>query len=234
MVRMAGLAEIIDENKRLREQLKRAESQRIDAETQRDQFASQNQVLEAKVSVLLERAHELEELLAEIERKKTAPKNERFVDSPQELLPFEGPTEPPPRSLVRLEDEDCDTGEPAETLDDRNRSRKGRRGKPKRRRLQDLDLPKKRVLCPVGSDVQCQNCGKPLSVFGTVSSYRVEWVRGHFIVEAVVREKASCPDCPSEGVFAAPIPHALPRAACGNGLLTRVLIDKFEDRKSVV
>ncbi len=72
--------------------------------------------------------------------------------------------------------------------------------------------------------------GGPLKAFGTSHGHRVEWVSGHFVTLDVERERCACPACPSEGVLVAPVDLALPRARCGNGLLARVLVDKFADR----
>lgn len=61
-------------------------------------------------------------------------------------------------------------------------------------------------------------------------SWRLDWVPGHFERIRIVREKCACARCPGEGVLVAPEPSfALPRALCGNGLLARVLVDKFAD-----
>lgn len=72
-------------------------------------------------------------------------------------------------------------------------------------------------------------CGGALKTIGQATSFRVDWVPGHFVVEDVVRDKCACPDCPGEGVLTVPGPYALDRALCGNRLLARVLVDKFCD-----
>ena len=45
----------------------------------------------------------------------------------------------------------------------------------------------------------------------------------------VKRDKCACRACPGEGVLTVPGPYAVPRAMCANGLLARVLVDKFAD-----
>ena len=64
---------------------------------------------------------------------------------------------------------------------------------------------------------------------GQASSFRIEWVPGHFIVEDVLRDKVACPQCPSQGVLTASGPYALNRSMAGNGLIARLLVDKFAD-----
>lgn len=86
------------------------------------------------------------------------------------------------------------------------------------------------VEAPLGEGSTCSRCGCALKVIGQVRSERLEWVPGHFIVLDIGRDKCVCPRCPAEGVrLAPPPPFAIDRALPGDGLLAKVLIDKFAD-----
>ena len=64
---------------------------------------------------------------------------------------------------------------------------------------------------------------------GELHSFRLEWVPGHFVRHDIVRDKGVCPHCPGAGVLTAPGPYALDRSMAANGLVARVLVDKFAD-----
>ncbi len=202
---MGGLAEILEENQRLRDSLAARDSELAEARQARLEA-------EAKVEALRETAELQAKMLELLRLKRSGPKSERFVPDGQIAL-FDGQLDPPPRAPV-----------PAPELDAEPKKRK-----PKRRRLQDLNLPKRTVTCKVDPEAACARCGGELRSFGSATSHRVEWIPGHFEVHEVVREKCSCPACPGQGVLAAPSPYALVRASCANGLLTRVIVDKFAD-----
>ena len=230
---MAGLAEILDENARLRALLVQARQEAqaaatcaAQAQAQLSAAQDENQLLQAKLALLEERTHELEQLLAVLQRKQTGPAHERFVDSDQQILPFDPTIPPPPRAPVDLREDGTDPDDDPIELPPKRR-KIGR--KPRRRRLQDLPLPRRIVERHLDPAAVCGKCGGDLEVFGETRSYRLNWVPGHFVVDELVRDKARCPDCPDQGVVAAPLPSALPRLLCGDELLVRVLIDKFDD-----
>ena len=75
----------------------------------------------------------------------------------------------------------------------------------------------------------CPSCGKDMKVIGATESFRIEWVPGHFVRYDIARDKCACPKCPAQGVLTAPGPFALDRSMAGNGLVARVLVDKFAD-----
>ncbi len=243
---MAGLAEILQENRRLRERLLEKE-QRLKERDERlkerderlkerderlkerdERLREQDQVLAAHRETIAQRdamldalkasAEELAQQLELLKQKARGPASQRFVPDEQEPLPFPGDIAPPPRA-PRAEPE----AEPAP---------KGkRRGKkPRRRKRADVNhLKSREVRCAARPDALCAGCGGVLSVIGQAHSFRVDWVPGHFLVDDVVRDKCACPDCPDEGVLTVPGPYALDRALCGNSLLARVLVDKFCD-----
>lgn len=227
---MAGLAEIIDENKRLREALAAQTALTQQYQNQVEQHKHHAAELEEALAVVVERTEYLERILALQKWKQEQPASERFVADAQVGLPFDGPSEPPPRSPVLATEDDEDDNADKDGEDKHRPNKRRKRGeKPKRRRLQDLDLPKRPVTCRVDPEATCTRCGGPLRVFATAHSYRLNWVPGHFVVDKLEREKCSCPACPGQGVLIAPLPCAIPKAMCGDSLLTRVLIDKFGD-----
>lgn len=204
---MSGLAEILEQNDLLRAQLREMEAAHAEAVA----------LYEAKVAALQRRAEELAQALEFIRLKAAAPRTERFVPSEQEPLPLGGDLPRPPPRLVR-EEEPKDEAPAA------------KKGAPKRRRLaDDTTMPRRQVRCAAPDEAHCARCGGPLRVFGQTTSHRVDWVPGHFVIDEIVRDKCACPNCPGEGVLTAAEPYALPRAMCGNGLLARVLVDKFAD-----
>lgn len=234
---MSGLAEILEENARLRrvaaELEGRIATQRQVLDEQSATIADQGVALtdqaatiadqataiakkDAIIEVVTRRVHALEQELALLERKAREPKSERYVPD-QELLPFvPGDITPPPR---RPEPEDREPSAPLTP-----------RGQPKRRTRDRLDhLPKRPVRCPAKAGATCHRCGGELQVIGQAESFRVDWVPGHFVVDEIVRDKCACPSCPGEGLLTVPGPYALDRALCANGLLARILVDKFAD-----
>lgn len=91
-------------------------------------------------------------------------------------------------------------------------------------------LDRRRIERKVPSDAKCANCGGELRLIGEATSERLEWVPGHFEVLQIARQKCACPRCPAQGIVTADEPtFALPRALPGDGLLARVLVDKFAD-----
>ncbi len=100
---------------------------------------------------------------------------------------------------------------------------------PHGRRKPPASLPRRVVGAPAPE--RCPKCGGELRSIGDAVAHRWDWVPGHFEVLEVHRPKCVCPRCPDQGVLTAPEPisFALPKGTAGNGLLARVLIDKFAD-----
>lgn len=223
---MAGLGEILDENRRLRELLEEkdaalteAESGRLEAESGRLEAEKQVALRDAMIESLQENAEVLAQKLERIRLEQSGAKSYRHVPEQQGNLPFTGEITPPPRAPVP---------EPAET--EKPTFAKSKKGTPKRRTREDLaHLPSRKVRCKASDEASCVRCGGALQVIGQSDTFRVEWIPGHFIREDVIRDKCACPTCPGEGVLTVPGPYALERTLCGNGLLSRVLVDKFAD-----
>ena len=247
---MAGLAEVLDENTRLRKELaamraaltetqseltetqsELTETQSELTETQSELTETQSELTETKGELALRDAkleavvREAEQLAQELEllrREKTGPRSQRFVPSHQALLPFSGEVAPPPRAPV------FDAPTDAEETEAKP-NRKKKRGGPRRRTRADVDhLPAREVHCKA-APATCGNCGGELQVFEQAQSFRVDWVPGHFEVHDILRDKCACPNCPGEGVLTAPGPYALNRCLAANGLIARQLVDKFGD-----
>ncbi len=223
-----GMAAILAENERLRRELATRDSalaQRDSALAQRDATLAQR---DAEIEALKASNEDLAQRL-ELQRLKLAGRrNERLAEDASVPLPFVFAMPDPPPRLPAVEAPDGDEEEPPA----RTPANRGPNGRPARRKLADrTDRPKRVVRCGIASESSCPRCGGALGVIGTAHTHRLEWVPGHFEILDVQRERAACPSCPSTGVLVAVGPNfAIPRALCGNGLLARVLVDKFADR----
>jgi transposase len=97
-----------------------------------------------------------------------------------------------------------------------------------RRNLYERPADKVTTIAPDATT--CVACGKALVGIGHACSRRVEWVPGHYEIHETRLEKCACPDHPSAGVVTGLSPsYVLPGAICGDGLLVRILIDKYAD-----
>lgn len=237
---MLGLAEILDENHRLRKSMTALEgqvsemtgglrdrdealaTQALELATAASELAKRDAMLEAVKA----RAEELAQQLEFLKLKARGPASQRYVPEEQDVLPFPGDITPPPRAP---EPEPNDE-EPEETSTT-DKKKKKRKGKTPKRRNRDAfaHFPSRPVTCKTTDDATCAGCGGLLGVIGQAVSFRVDWVPGHFIIDDVIRDKCACPNCPDQGVLTVPGPYALDRALCANGLLARVLVDKFAD-----
>jgi transposase len=245
---MSGLGEILAENSRLRDDLRQLgeasrqtlrqkdetlrqkdETLRQKDETlrQKDEVIETQAVELTKTAAMLEalkaQAEELARQLELIKLKVRGPASQRFIPDEQDVLPFPGDIEPPPRA-PKPEPDDQANG--AKTDQDNKK-------KPRRRSRDKFGHMKSRnVTCKAPKEQPCASCKRPLGVVGQADSFRVEWVPGHFVVEDVHRDKLACPnpECPDfRAVLTVPAPYALPRALCGDALLARVIIDKHAD-----
>jgi transposase len=228
-----GIAAILDENQRLRDLL----AERDAALVARDAALAEK---DAAIESLKEINDSLAKRLELIRLKLVSRRNERFEDDgrgPEPLFP--GAPPPPPRRpepettpLVDGADASEASEPPAEPVPSNGPGSKGGpgQGKPRRRRLAERDdLPTRRDKVAIDPSTTCAGCGKGVKVFADATTWRLEWVPGHFERIATTRERCACPSCPGQGVLVAPDPFALPKALCGDGLLARVLVDKFGD-----
>ena len=217
-----GIASVLAENERLRRELAAREA----ALAARDAALAER---DAKIAALTASNEDLAQRLELLRLKAADRRNERYVEDPNVPLPFVfANVAPPPRLPVP---EEASHPESAASMPPTSPNR-GPNGRPARRDPEArTDRPVQKVRCAVDPAAACAKCGGSLKVFGTDRTSRIEWVPGHFETLVIERERCACPACPSAGVLVAPPPNlALPRALCGNGLLARVLTDKFADR----
>lgn len=220
---MTGLAEILEQNARLRQALAEREALLATETSLRQSAQGQLERLATERDAAVAEAERLARVLELLRLEAAGPTSERYVPVSQIPL-FDGPVPPPPRAPVP--DEPCDE-ESSDTPAVQGKRAGGRRSR-RRTREDFADLPSRKVVCPVG-EVSCRSCGGAMAVFDTAESFRIEWVPGHFERLDIVREKCACPACPQEGVVTAPGPFGLDRCLAGNGLLARVVCDKFAD-----
>ncbi len=224
---MPGLAEILDENRRLRESMAAMAGALRDKDetiaTQAVELQKRHAELDesqAKLEAIKAQAEELARHLAFLQLKASGPASQRFVPQEQAVLPFPGDIAPPPRAPVP----EADEAEPSAQKPPQTSKT------PKRRNRESVShLGSRKVRCKADPHAACAKCGGELAVIGQATSFRVDWVPGHFVVDDVVRDKCACPNCPDQGVLTVPGPYALERALCGNSLLARILVDKFSD-----
>lgn len=212
---MAGLAEILDENTHLRS-LVQAQAEQAEANVKLlEELRQQVEALKASNELYAKHFQYLED------RRKLAAA-ERFIADQRQAQLFEGgEVEIPPRD-PKVEEEDAKR---AVSKDGRKTAKHKRKG---RRDLSKLDFEKKKVIAPV-TEASCGSCGGQLEVTGTKVVHRIGWEPGHFTVHEVHLEQCSCNNCSDNAVWTAPQPYLLPSSMCDDGLLTRVIVDKFGD-----
>ena len=105
-----------------------------------------------------------------------------------------------------------------------------RRAKPHGRRKPPPELPEEVVACTVPDDTVCSECGDALKTFGEDEAERIEYIPGHFRRLRILREKCACPQHPAAGVVTAEGPDfVIERGLPGNGLVAKVVVDKYAD-----
>ena len=97
---MSGLAEILDENARLRQQMAALRGELTDT---RSELAKRDEMLAA----VQRKAEYLAQRLELEQSKHSRPASQRFVPSTQEGLPFATDLQPPPRAPQLVDTEDC-------------------------------------------------------------------------------------------------------------------------------
>ena len=219
---MSGLAEILDENARLRKEM---ESLRGSLSTTQSELSSAHHELKVKALMLDELQRHADALSQElwlVRQGHQGPASQRYVPIEQQHL-F-GNTPLLPRAPMEQPPSDEEETESTKT------SKKGKNsGTPRRRNRDDFaHLPAKPVHC-AAEDTPCPSCGDALVVIGTAESTRIEYIPGHFLRLDITRDKCACPRCPEQGVLTAPGPFALDRSLAANGLVARVIVDKFAD-----
>lgn len=171
----------------------------------------------ATVTELQARVGDLEAELAAIKRRTFGRRAERVSDNQLALL---GEHTDPAAALSEAADPQPEPTRP------KRRARQGGRGQ----RSLPAHLPVVRVTSSATGPTTCTCCGGDLQVIGEDVSERLEYIPGRFVKLEIHRTKRACPKCPSAGVSVQPTPpFALERALPGDGLLAKIVTDKFAD-----
>lgn len=230
---MSGLAELLEENRRLREREALLAATLDAREARIAQFEADLRSREealayvtAQRDAVEQRAEQLAQALELIRLRRSGAVSQRFIDDDaQQVLALVRDVAAPPRAPVA--DPSVTEAEPEVPS---RRLPKDAPGKARRRTREDFaHLPSRKVVCPASADAACAKCGGHLLLVGKANSFRIGWVPGHFVVEDIIRDKCACPSCPAEGVLTVPAPYILDKALCADSLLARVLVDKFSD-----
>lgn len=75
----------------------------------------------------------------------------------------------------------------------------------------------------------CPRCNGVLRDVGNATSTRIDWIPGRFVRVRIVRPKCACDRCGTLETASEPDGFALPRSIACNGLLARIVVDKFAD-----
>jgi transposase len=214
---MSGLGQILEENSRLRELVHQRD---VQLAAQAEQFALLQQQVEALKASNEHFARHFEFL----EKRRQLAAAERFEASERQAPLFEGiEVTAPPRDPEREKKGTEDGDKPKE--DGRKTAKHPRKG---RRDVSALSFPRRKVDAPVNPST-CETCGGDRELVEPHVSHRVGWEPGRFTVVEVHQERCQCPKCPRAEVWTAPEPFLLPGAMCDDGLLARVVVDKFGD-----
>lgn len=223
---MAGLAQILEENSRLRELLRERDAQIADLAAKGDAMAEQVDTLKASNEHFAQRF----EFLTKRRQMAAA---ERLEAADRQAPLFNGlDIEAPPRDAEIEQQQQADepagagagAGEKSKP-DKRKTAKHPRKG---RRDVSALSFPRQRLIAPV-NPTACERCQGERQLIEPRVTHRVGWTPGHFTVVEVHQERCRCVQCPKAEVWTAPEPCVLPQAMCDDSLLARVLVDKFGD-----
>lgn len=196
-------------------------------ETELTAARHENQALRARAESAEEALARLQRDLERLRRQITGPSSERIVDPNQLPLPI-GPDD----AADDRQQEDADEPE-HEDKKKRRKSRRGKRGG--RRKISEMDHLRTLVHTRHVEDRSCPcGCGAQAQTIGFDVSWRLERIPAEMIRHKNEQEKVGFPhhDGADTGtVLTAPSPlsYALPKAMCGNRLLTQIVIDKYAD-----
>ena len=210
------------ENRRLREEIAALRAQLEQAAGLQAELDEERALRQAAEQAVLRLQRDLEKL----KRQLTGPKSERVVDPDQLELPI-GPDEET--------DDTAGAESDASATEEPPKKKERKRRKTGRRKVSEMHHLR---LVEVTSDVEdrlCDcGCGAEAVTVGHEVSWRLERKPAELIRIKVVREKVAFPDHvgPGKGTLLTaepPIPFALPKALCGNGLVAQIAIDKYAD-----
>ncbi|MFT4628507.1 MAG: transposase [Myxococcota bacterium] len=222
------MAEILDENTHLRAASK-AQLARIAALTEQARTAAEVaskraadvELLTAKNTCLTDEVERLTKHFEFLAKKRKLAAAERYIAAKNQEMLFSDASVTVPARDAQVEAADA-----VEPEGDRRKTPKhSRKG---RRKLEDTGFPKKVVTAPVEAGA-CDACGGDRESLDPRVSFRLEWESGRHVVLETRHERCACPHCPEQGVWTAPEPYLLPNAMCGDGLLAKVIVDRFAD-----
>lgn len=190
--------------------------------------------LRARLEAAEDGALRLERELAKLRRELAGPSSERL--DPSRIVPPEPPPEPQPDGASSMK---SDVGEGATPAPDtRRKPRWKNRTRNHRRDISEMDELETVVHESSVADRACPcGCGAAAVTIGHDVSWRIERIPARMVRHKVVQEKVAFPDHTKRtGLKAAPVvtgpppvAYALPKAMCGNQLLSEIAIDKYCD-----
>jgi transposase len=219
---MSGLAQILEENSRLREVVRERDAQLA---AQAEQLAAQAEQLAAQAE-MIEALKASNELYAQrfefLEKRRQMAAAERLEAAERQSPLFDGLEVAAPPRDPEFEKEDAQNGD---RRDGRKTAKHPRKG---RREVSALPFPRHKVEAPL-NPTTCERCRGDQQLVEPRVSHRVGWTPGHFTVVEIHQQRCQCDQCPKPEVWTAPEPCLLPGAMCDDSLLARVLVDKFGD-----
>lgn len=193
----------------------------------REQLAELLEELQATKRELAERDRQL----AELQEKLNAALNRLFGRRSERFapgqLPFDFLEEDLYKELLDKIPPHAD-----EAPDDESAEDKGRKGKKKRNGRAPIpaDLPREDVVHEPDPDaLHCDECDVDKVRIGEEVSEQVEYVPSSIKVLRHVRPKYACPCCEAGVTIADPPPAPIDKGRPGPGLLSQIVVSKFED-----
>ena len=221
---MSGMAKILDENTRLRQEAAEKDAliaSLLEKTKATEALVEKVELLSAKNDSLTDEVERLAKHFEFLDKKRQLAAAERYIAVKNQEMLFSNED-----VTIPIRDAQVEAADAEEAEGDRRRTPKHRRRG--RRKLEDSKLPKKKVHATVQADA-CDSCGGQKETLEPRISYRVEWEPGRHVVLETHQQRCACPKCPDQGVWMAPEPYLLPKAMCADGLLAKVMVDRFGD-----
>ena len=191
-----------------------------DAETLKRVIATMQQEYTATIETLQRHNADLASQLAALKRRNFGRRSERIVPNQLSLL---GEDTDPAGVLSKV-------GKPAVSKAVPRRKPRKRRGGGRGSRSLPKHLDAIDVTSTDPGPTACPGCSGELKKVGEDWSERLEYIPGQFKKLRIRRIKRACPRCPSAGIFTQPAPpFALEKALAADGLLAKIVADKFAD-----
>ncbi len=193
--------------------------------TTREALPDDPDVLKDMLLGALQSNDELAQKVSWLQRMLFGKKSERLVSADQLAL-FE-------EAKKRLGLDKGEDEKPSRMPTGKTKTRRGGARSKKRGKFLGGTVPKNTPVETTRVDLQdetCPECGERLSKLGEDSRRRVAWVPGHFVVRETIVETGFCPHHPAESLHTPEGPDfVVPGGVLDNGLLNKVVVDKFAD-----